>query len=116
VKRAWRLKAESDVQRVWQQGRAFAHPLVILRVRENGLAQSRAAFVAGKKIGKAVKRNRAKRRLREAVRPQFPEIPNGYDCVFIARGNILDAAFTDIVDPVAQVLRRAKLFGNDSKK
>jgi ribonuclease P protein component len=109
VKRAWRLKAESDVQRVWQQGRAFAHPLVILRVRANELALSRAAFVAGKKLGTAVRRNYAKRRLRHALAPLFPKIPAGFDFVLIARGNIIQAPFTDIQEAVREVLRRAKL-------
>ena len=109
MKRAWRLKAESDVQRVWQQGRAFAHPLVILRVRANGLDHSRAAFVAGKKIGNAVTRNRAKRRLRQIVRTRFLQIPAGYDFVLIARGNITNARFTDIEQAVEQVLKRAQL-------
>jgi ribonuclease P protein component len=109
VKRAWRLKAESDVQRVWQEGRAFAHPLVILRVRPNGMSQSRAAFVAGKRLGNAVLRNRAKRRLREALRPYFVQIPAGFDFVLIARGNIADAPFTDITQAVEQLLKRARL-------
>ena len=109
MKRAWRLKAESDVQRVWQQGRAFAHPLVIVRVRANGLDHSRAAFVAGKKLGNAVARNRAKRRLREALRPRFPHIAVGFDFVLIARGNIMTAPFTDIQQAVELVLKRSQL-------
>lgn len=109
MKRAWRLKAESDVQRVWQQGRAFAHPLVLVRVRANNLEYSRTAFVAGKKIGNAVTRNRAKRHLREALRPLFPKIPPGFDFVLIARGNITTSSFTDIQQAVEQVLQRAKL-------
>jgi ribonuclease P protein component len=109
VKRAWRLKAESDVQRVWQQGRAFAHPLVILRVRANNLDHSRAGFIAGKKMGNAVVRNRAKRRLREALRPHYLQIPPGHDFVLIARGNITQAPFTDIQQAVQEVLKRAKL-------
>lgn len=109
MKRAWRLKAESDVQRVWQQGRAFAHPLVLVRVRANGLDHSRAAFVAGKKLGNAVARNRAKRRLREVLRPLWPHIAIGHDFVLIARGNIMTAPFTDIQQAVEQVLKRAHL-------
>lgn len=109
MKRAWRLQQESDVQRVWQQGRAFAHPLVILRVRPNQLNRSRAGFIAGKKIGNAVTRNRAKRHLREALRPHFLQIPPGFDFVFIARGNLTTAPFTEITQAVQQVLQRAKL-------
>ncbi|MCC7165785.1 MAG: ribonuclease P protein component [Anaerolineae bacterium] len=109
MKRAWRLKAESDVQRVWQQGRAFAHPLVIVRVRANGLEHSRVAFVAGKKLGNAVERNRAKRRLREALRPLWSRIAGGYDFVLIARGDIVTVSFIDIQQAVDQVLKRARL-------
>lgn len=109
MKRAWRLKKQADVQRVWQEGRAFAHPLVILRVRPNGLPQSRAAFVAGKKLGGAVVRNRAKRHLREALRPLFLRITPGYDLVLIARGNITTAPFTELSGAVQEILRRARI-------
>ncbi|MDL1897518.1 ribonuclease P protein component [Anaerolineae bacterium CFX7] len=109
VKRTWRLKKQADVQRVWQEGRAFAHPLVILRVRANGLAQSRAAVVAGKKLGNAVARNRAKRRLREALRPHFPQLPPGQDLVLIARHNVNNVPFTELTAAVQQVLTRAQL-------
>jgi ribonuclease P protein component len=109
VKRAWRLKEESDVQRVWQEGRAFAHPLILLRVRPNNLPYTRAAFVAGKKVGNAVIRNRAKRHLREALRPRFMQLAPGYDLVLIARGKIIEASFTEIEQAVTQVLQRAHL-------
>lgn len=109
MKRAWRLAAESDVQRVWQQGRAFAHPLVILRVRPNGLPKTRAAVVAGKKLGKAVVRNRAKRRLREALRVRYPQLTPGYDLVVIARDGVREAPFAEIEQALDQLLRRAHL-------
>ncbi len=109
MKRAWRLQKQVDVQRVWQEGRAFAHPLVILRVRANQLPQTRAAVVAGKKLGNAVERNRAKRRLREALRAQFLQIAPGFDLVLIARGNVNAVPFTQIVSAVHEVLVRANL-------
>jgi ribonuclease P protein component len=109
VKRAWRLKKQADVQRVWQEGRAFAHPLVILRVRANELAQTRAAFVAGKKLGNAVARNRAKRRLRHALALYFTQLPPGLDLVLIARNNINAVPFAELTVAVRQTLIRAKL-------
>ena len=109
MKRAWRLKSESDVQRVWQHGRAWAHPLVILRARPNGLEQSRVAFVVGKKVGKAVARNRAKRLMREAVRARFPNILPGYDIVLIGRSKIAESSLTEVASVTDELLARAKL-------
>ena len=109
VKRAWRLKSGSDVQRVWQQGATWAHPLIILRTRANGLEQSRVAFVVSKKIGGAVARNRAKRLMREAIRPKFLDTVQGYDLVLIGRNAIAQASWHEIAAAVDELLRRAKL-------
>ena len=70
----------------------------------------RQGFTATKKIGNAVTRNRAKRRLREAARALLPEygLP-GYDYVFIARGAYKGEAttardFTALLDDVRKAL------------
>ena len=109
VKRAWRLKSAADVQRVWRQGGTWAHPLVILRARPNGLEQSRVAFVVSKKVGKAVARNRAKRLLREATRQKFLRLGQSYDLVLIGRSAIVGASLTDVCNAGEELLRRAKL-------
>ena len=94
---------------MWQQGGTWAHPLVVLRARANGLGRSRLAFVASKKVGNAVTRNRAKRRLREVARQLFPRILPGYDLVLIARGAIVGATLPAVAAAVADLLQRAKL-------
>lgn len=109
VKRAWRLKSESDVQRVWQQGTIWSHPLIILRARANGLEQSRVAFVVSKKVGGAVARNRAKRLMREATRVRFLDTVQGYDLVLIGRTTIAHASLKDVAASLDEILRRAKL-------
>ena len=109
IKRAWRLKSEADVQRVWQQGSTWAHPLVILRARANGLTQTRAAFVVSKKVGKAVARNRAKRLMREATRELFPRIASGYDLVLIGRPPIVEASLNQVSTALLNLLERAHL-------
>ncbi len=109
VKRAWRLKSEADVQRVWQQGGIWTHPLIVLRARANGLEYSRVAFVASKKVGKAVTRNHAKRLLREALRSRFPNIAPGYDIVLISRQALIQASLPYVSAALDELLRRAKL-------
>ncbi|MGB8647488.1 MAG: ribonuclease P protein component [Anaerolineae bacterium] len=109
IKRAWRLKSQADVQRVWQQGGTWAHPLLVLRARANGLADTRVAFVVSKKVGNAVARNRAKRRMREVTRHAFPRIASGYDVVLIGRPPLVTAPFDQVAAALAAVLGRANL-------
>jgi ribonuclease P protein component len=64
---------------------------------------SRVAFVAGRAAGSAVRRNRAKRRLREAVR-QAP-LREGYDYVVTADGSVSEAPFETVVAWVQAALK-----------
>jgi ribonuclease P protein component len=109
VKRAWRLKSESDVQRVWQHGGTWAHPLIMLRARANGLEQTRVAFVVSKKVGQAVARNRAKRLMREATRQKFLRIVQGYDIVLVGRRGLVDTSLAQVASAIDELLARARL-------
>ncbi len=105
----YRLRRSADLEKVRQSGRSWRHPLAILAVGENGQDVSRFAFIASRRVGNAVQRNRAKRLLREAVQHHLPEIKPGRDCIFIARSPLPQAAFGDVDTAVRQLLRRAKL-------
>lgn len=104
-----RLRRPADVERVRQQGRSLRHPLVILLVLSNDLETSRFAFVASRRVGNAVKRNRAKRLLREAVRLHQKQIAPAWDCVFIARPLLSQASYQETETAVLQLLKRARL-------
>ena len=110
MKRSFSLRSGSEFQRVWENGKSWSHPLLILRAYANGTEVSRFGFVAGKKVGKAVERNRAKRLLREAVRHRLKGIAPGWDIVFIARRDAEGAEFQAIDAAVENVLTRAHLF------
>ncbi len=67
----------------------------------------RVGFTATKRIGNAVERNRAKRRLREAARLLLPELARpGCDYVFIARGGVTTRPWPRLLDDVKSALIR----------
>lgn len=74
----------------------------------NGLGQMRAGFTVSRRIGTAVARNRARRRLREVARLVLPEagIP-GADHVFIARPCEPERPFAALLDDARTALARA---------
>ena len=102
-----RLRRAVDIAHVRQHGRAWRHPLLVLLACPNGRSCSRFGFVVSRRIGKAVIRNRVKRRLREAVRQQVNHLIPGWDCLFIARESIAQAEYKAVETAVTHLLQQA---------
>ena len=75
----------------------------MLSTEEQHDHQGRVAFIAGKKLGNAVWRNKAKRRMREACRAVGGPF-NGYDVAFVARKNTVECDYSDMVEHVRKNL------------
>jgi ribonuclease P protein component len=70
------------------------------------------AFVAGRRVGGAVVRNRARRILRAAWRELAPRMREGYDVAFVARAAIRGAKTQDLVAEMQELLSRAQVVGS----
>ncbi len=70
--------------------------VVHLAVLPDGPAAPRVGFVVSKRIGNAVVRNLVTRRLREIIRPQLAELPEGTSIVIRALPGIADAPFATL--------------------
>ena len=92
-----------------ETGTSYSHPLVVLSVLPNEQSISRSGFTASRRIGKAVERNRARRRMRETVRLMWDLIEPGWDMVWVARHPINNASFPELQSACARLLRRARL-------
>ena len=82
---------------------------MVLIALPNDPARLRVGVAAGRTLGKAVQRNRAKRLLRAAIAPLLPTIKPGWDILLIARLPILQASFGQIEAALSSLLHRANL-------
>jgi len=116
MNRRYRLTSAADFQRVWRTGKSYAHPLVICAVRANQRSHSRFGVTTKRKLGNAVERNRARRRLRAALHHLQPDIADGWDILVMARPACLHAEWTDILDGLSVLLKRAGLLEKEHER
>ena len=116
MQRKFRLTRSEDFKRVRRSGKSYAHPLVVLIVQTHDQRSSpvdqprvKIGVAAGRTVGTAVYRNRAKRLLREAMRPLIPNIASGLDLILIARPGLVSATLQETRDALLTLLQRAQI-------
>ena len=92
---------------VYNNGSSWVSSLVVMKALPNGLSLSRYGLSVGKRVGKAVTRNRVKRRLREILRLTL--LKPGWDIIFIARPAAANADYASLEKSVEGLLSRAQL-------
>lgn len=116
LKRAFRLRHNSDFQRVRQQGRSIASRLLILAWTPNPQGGVRVGFVVSKRVSKlAVRRNYIKRLLGEAMRPYLTKLSGDWDVVITVRSYKSDVTLSSVTRELETALHRAKLLAPSSE-
>lgn len=90
------LKLNHIFRRLYQKGAQAGNRYLVLYCRRNRSPENRVGITTGKKLGKAVTRNRVRRRLREIYRLHEGEFIPGYDIVVVARSQAVDASFQQL--------------------
>lgn len=102
-----RLTKRAEFLAVAGRGRKHGRGALLVQVLERGEGPVRLGFTATKKLGNAVVRNRAKRRMRAAARLEFAANPPlGHDIVLVAREAIRDNTFQALRDDLSAALQR----------
>ena len=106
---ASRLRSTTDFSRLKERGRAVRGSYCLVVAESRPGEPTRVAFVASRKgVGDAVRRNRARRRLREIVRRRWPEVvEQGLCMMFVAFRAALTAPHSELVRDVERLLEQA---------
>ncbi len=84
------LNQNKDFLALYKRGKCVPMRHIVLYARRNRLGVNRLGITAGKKVGNAVCRNRAKRMIRQAYRETEALLPRGLDLVIVARASITE--------------------------
>jgi len=110
MRRSFRLKKRKEFSHVFGTGRSAAGKLMVVYTATREATSVRIGFSAGKKLGNAVLRNRARRRLKEMVRKVLPRLQGGRDLVVIARAGAVKATWPELAQEFQQICRRLKVW------
>ena len=117
--RVGRLKRRAEFLAVAGTHRKKVAPGLLVQARRHDSRQSpaegepalRIGYTASKKVGNAVKRNRAKRRMRAAaLAVAVPHVPPGHDLVLVARPETVERPWADLTADLTDCLRRLGLW------
>lgn len=87
------LKKNYEFQRLYSKGKSAVTPYLVVYARRTRRRGNRVGFTVSTKLGKAVVRNRVRRRLREIYRLHESELAPGADIVVVARARAVDARY-----------------------
>ena len=90
------LKLPGDFKRLYRKGESCAGGYVVVYAMKNKKQYNRLGLTVSTSVGKAVKRSRAKRLIRECYRSIEPKLPQGYDFVVVARNRVVGKTMEQI--------------------
>ena len=107
------LKLNHIFRRLYAAG-GKGNALLVLYARRNREGINRVGVTVSKKLGKAVVRNRVRRRLREVYRLHESRFLPGWDIVVVARGRAVEASFSDLTKAYLSLAKKLGILREES--
>ena len=115
MKNTQSLKLNRDFRRLYSRGKSCVGAYVVLYAQKNRLGESRLGLTVSKSTGKAVKRNRLKRLMREGYRLIESKLEPGYDFILVARTRAIGKTQAQIQTDIERSMNNLGILkaGND---
>ena len=108
------IKENRDFSRLYRIGKFYSSDCLILYLKNNKLGFNRLGVTVSKKVGKAVVRNRVRRRIKESYREIEGRILNSYDIIVVARAKAAECDYNKIRSALIYLFKKAGML-NDEK-
>ena len=106
------LRKQADFDALYKKGKSVGDKYVVVFYKKNDLDHTRTGFLASKKVGNSVKRNRARRLMKESYRHFKDTVPMGYDIVIIARNTISGRSFKEVDQSLKNAFKRTGIISD----
>lgn len=111
MKKSYRVKKDSEFQKVFHKGKSTANrQFVIYQLNKKEQIHFRVGISVSKKLGNAVTRNRLKRRIRHILMELDEQLIKEVDFIVIARQPIVQMSYQETKNSMLHVLKVATLF------
>jgi ribonuclease P protein component len=107
MKKAVTLKENWEFRRLYNKGKSAVGPAMVVYCKKSKNEQNRLGVTVSTKLGGAVVRNRARRRLREVYRLNEAMFKPGYDIVVVARHKCITADFQKLTKAYLSLAEKA---------
>ena len=113
MNRSFSLKRHKEFRYTYRAGRSQSGSLFTMVYARSRSETVRIGFSVSKRIGNAVQRNRAKRRMRACISPMIGRLRGGCNLIVIAKPAVLDAPFSELSDQMETLLKRCGVWADE---
>lgn len=104
------MKENHLFRRLYAKGKSAVRPTLAVYVRKNHLGRNRLGLTVGTKVGKAVVRNKVRRRIRESYRIHEGKMAPGWDIVVVARVRSAFSRYSELEQDLLRCLQKLGVY------
>ncbi len=115
MKKTVSIKLNRDFRLLYKIGKSAVTPVLALYARKNKKTSNRIGITVSTKVGKAVVRNRVRRRIREAYRTNEARFAAGWDLVIVARVRAAKEGYREIEENLLRLAERLRVLSEEQE-